>query len=110
MKDELIYLEHIFEAIQKIEKYLLNVSYDQFSDNDMLIDAVVRELEIIGEAANKVGVEAKSRYSTMPWGQMIGMRNRLIHEYFGVNKKIVWETCSADLKELKKILISILPR
>jgi uncharacterized protein with HEPN domain len=110
MKDDLVYLEHIFEAIQKIEKYLLNVSYDQFVDNDMQIDAVVRELEIIGEAANQISGEAKSQYSTMPWSQMIGMRNRLIHEYFGVNKKIVWETCSTDLKELKKILALIIPR
>jgi uncharacterized protein with HEPN domain len=76
----------------------------------MIIDAIVRELEIIGEAANKIDSETKARYPKMPWSQMIGMRNRLIHEYFGVNKKIVWETCQIDLIELKRILASILPR
>ncbi|OGB89533.1 hypothetical protein A2625_01260 [candidate division WOR-1 bacterium RIFCSPHIGHO2_01_FULL_53_15] len=110
MKNDLVYLEHIAEAIQKIEKYLKEVSFEQFSGNDMLIDAVIRELEIIGEAANQISGKARDQYPSMPWSQMIGMRNRLIHEYFGVNKKIVWETCSTDLKELRKILATILPR
>lgn len=108
MKNELVYLRHIIDAVEKIERYLADTSYKSFSENDMLIDAVVRELEIIGEAAGNISTSFHKKYPEVPWSKMIGMRNRLIHEYFGVNKKVVWETCITDLKELKKLILPIL--
>lgn len=104
MKDDEVYLQHILEAIEKIERYLKNTSYDSFIFNDMQIDAVVRELEIIGEAAANASEKLKVKHPKIPWSKIVGMRNRLIHEYFGINKKIVWETCASDLKELKPLV------
>lgn len=67
-----------------------------------MIDAAIRELEVIGEAAYNVGDEFQREHPDIPWDKMKGMRNRLIHEYFGVNIKIVWETCNNDLPNLKE--------
>ncbi len=100
----MIYIKHVIEAIDKIEKYLGDSSYGEFSKNDMLIDAVVRELEIIGEAANNFSEEFKNHYPNIPFRDITDMRNFLIHEYFGVNTKIVWETCQTNLPDLKKML------
>ncbi len=108
MRDDLIYLRHIRDSIRKIERYLKGVSYEYFVKNDMLVGATVRELEIIGEAANNVSANFKVNHPEILWDRMIGMRNKLIHEYFGVNKKIVWETCKTDLKGLKKSILFIL--
>ena len=104
MKKNKIYLQHIAEAISKIEKYIKGENYDSFSEKDFMIDAVVRELEIIGEAAYNVGDEFQEKHPVIPWDKMKGMRNKLIHEYFGVNAKIVWETCKKDLPELEKLI------
>lgn len=108
MKDNKIYLCHIIEAIEKIDRYIKNETLESFMSNDLVVDAVVRELEIIGEAANKVGEEFQEQCSQLPWSQMKGMRNRLIHEYFGVDRKIVWGTCKNDLPSLKNILTQLL--
>ncbi len=101
MKDNLVYVLHIAESIKKIEGYLGNISFEEFSSKDIIVSAVVRELEVIGEAASQIGDSYKDLHTGIPWGNMVAMRNRLIHEYFGVDKKIVWETCKSDLKELK---------
>lgn len=108
MKDDYTYLKHIQDAITKIEKYLSDLSYDSFSCNDLIIDAVMKELEIIGEAANNVSDKFRQDNPEIPWRKIIGIRNVLIHEYFGVNKRIIWETCKEDLKELKKSILSAL--
>lgn len=101
-KSDLIYIKHILEAINTINRFIKNKTYTQFSKNEMMIDAVVRELEIIGEATNNISKEYKKKNKQVPWSKMTGIRNHLIHGYFSVNKKIVWETCQNDLAELKK--------
>lgn len=108
MKDDSVYFNHILEAIAKIERYIKGFNYDSFESDDKTIDAVVRELEIIGEAAKHVSDSFKNKHPEIPWSKMMGIRNRLIHEYFGVNKKIVWETCEMDLPVLKKSVTSLL--
>lgn len=108
MKDDYTYLKHIQDAIAKIEKYISGLSYTSFCRNDIVIDAVMKELEIIGEAANHVSKRFRQDNPQIPWRKMIGIRNILIHEYFGINKKIIWETCEEDLKELKKSILSAL--
>lgn len=107
-ESDLVYIKHAIEAIDKIEKYLGDFSYEEFSKNDMLIDAVVRELEIIGEAAHNFSEEFKNQYPNIPFRDITDMRNFLIHEYFGVNTKIVWETCQTDLPGLKKLLLEFI--
>ncbi|HLM84073.1 MAG TPA: DUF86 domain-containing protein [Candidatus Bathyarchaeia archaeon] len=108
MKNDKFYLRHILDAKDKIEEYTIRKTFKTFSKNDMMVDAVTRQFEIIGEAASKVSADFQEKNSNIPWSQAIGMRNRLIHEYFGVNKKIVWQTCKKDLKELKKKIAEIL--
>lgn len=102
------YLSHILDAIGKIEQYLAGKGHENLFQDDMLLDAVVRELEIIGEAANNVSAEFCKQHPSVPWQSMTGMRNRLIHEYFGVDRKVVWDTCKGDLPPLKKLIASIL--
>ena len=107
MKNDQVYIKHIKEAVNKIEKYLAGVSFETFSTTDLLIDGVVRELTIIGEAAAKISEEFKENHPKIPFFEMIGMRNRIIHEYFSVNVKTVWETCQSDLPTLKRTLKNI---
>lgn len=104
MKEDQVYLKHIIEAAEKITSYIDGVSFDDFKADDLITDAVIRELEIIGEASGKVSEEFKNLHPEVFWPQMIGMRNRLIHEYFGVDKKVVWETCQTDLMDLDQQL------
>ena len=108
MKDDRTYLLHILEAIEKIERYIAAVSFDDFSENDMMIDAVVRELEIIGEAARNLSDSFQEKHSQIPWHKVKAMRNVLIHEYFGVNLKVVWDTCKNDMPGLKNFVHAML--
>lgn len=109
MNNNAVYIAHVVEAIEKIEKYLRNVSdIHQFVSNDMLFDAVLREMEIIGEAASNIGADFRDAHTNIPWKKMISLRNILIHEYFGVNEQIVWNTCQDDLPQLKALLIPLL--
>lgn len=101
MKNDKTYLEHIIEAINSINDYVGDSDYEAFSDNKMVVDAVIRELEIIGEASNNLSEKFKKDNPEMPFRDAIDMRNLLAHEYFGVNTKVVWETCKSDLPALK---------
>ena len=80
-----LYLTDIIESINKIETYTKGIDYDSFCFNEMMVDAVIRNLEIIGEASKNVSDEIKLKYPEVPWKQMTGVRNILIHEYFGVD-------------------------
>ncbi len=102
MKDDILYLGHINDAIETIEQYLGNASYQEFIADKMMIDAVVRELEIIGEAASNLSKDFCRGHPEIPFRDIIDMRNVLIHNYAGVNTTIVWETCKNDLPPLKQ--------
>ncbi len=104
MRNDTTYLAHIRDAIETIAEYIEGVAYEQFSTNKMMIDAVVRELEIIGEASNNLTEEFRQKYADMSWRRMKDMRNFLIHEYFGVNKRIVWDTCKNDLPRFGELV------
>ena len=82
-------LQDILKAIDKIELYLNGTTLNQFKKNELVIDAVIRNLEIIGEASKNISPSIKKQYPDIPWAEMSGMRNILIHEYFGVDLKIV---------------------
>lgn len=99
------YVSHILEAIGKIESYLGGVDFEVFLQNDMLFDALIRELSVIGEAANRLSEDFRKEYPDIPFSKIIGMRNFLIHEYFGVEPKTVWDTCKERLPELKRQLL-----
>lgn len=107
-KDETVYLHHILDAIDLIEEYTDGMSENEFLSNSMAHDAVVRQIEIVGEAARNISDEFRLLHSRVPWGKMVGIRKKIIHEYFNVNLSVVWDTVQEDLPALKKIIMSIL--
>jgi len=100
-KDKL-YLHHILDAIKKIEKYTRDKSFDNLKASDLLYDAVLREIEIIGEASRNLSDNFKEQHADLPLHQAMGMRNQLIHGYFNIRPEIVWQTCQEDIPKLKK--------
>ncbi len=108
MKDDKLYLLHIADAIRDIEKYLHGLNYDEFVKNSLIIDAVVRKFEIIGEASKLLSDNFVRAHPEIPVRDMADMRNKLIHEYFGVQLEIVWGTAKNDLPELKSSLKPLL--
>lgn len=102
MKDSRLYLEHILEAIILIEQYSEGLDFKKFSQDRMIQDSIIRRLEIIGEASNRVPPETKDRLSEVPWKKMLGMRNIIVHDYMGVDLDKVWEVVDKDITPLKK--------
>ena len=101
-------LLHIYDAIQEIENYLIDIDFKIFLSNSMMRFACIKQMEIIGEASNHISDEIKTKFSTIEWKQIIGMRNVFVHEYFGVDNILVWEIIKTDLPELKLKVKSIL--
>jgi len=97
-------IEDIIEALDRIFHYVKDLNYDGWMKDQKTIDAVIRNLEIIGEAAANVPQEIQDLYVDIPWYQMKGMRNILIHEYFGVDNDVLWNTIKKDLPVLKEKL------
>lgn len=94
-------IKDIQEAIEKIVRYTEGMKKENFLSDDKTVDAVVRNLEIIGEAVRRLPDEFTSSHENIPWYQIAGMRNRIVHEYFGLDLEIVWQILARDLKELK---------
>ena len=107
MKDWRVYLAHILECVEAIESYTQGMSEEDFLAAPHIQDAVIRRIEVMGEAAARMPAEVREQYPHIPWGQMIGMRNMLIHEYFNVDTYLVWDTVRQDIPKLKAQLKSI---
>lgn len=111
MKSDKPYLKHILDAIESIEKYTADVKRSDFLDKDndpKTKDAVIRQFEIIGEATGRLSDKIKNSHPNLPWKRISDMRNKLIHEYFGVDMAVVWKTIETDLPILKKVAQQIL--
>jgi uncharacterized protein with HEPN domain len=102
------YLSDIIDAIEKIENFTRDISFEEFIEDDMRVFAVVRALEIIGEAAKNVSPNIKTNYPSIPWKEMARTRDKLIHSYFGVDLNVVWRTVSSNLPPLKDQISEIL--
>lgn len=100
-KDDTVFLTHILESITAIEEYVQNVSEDEFFRSREKQDAVIRRLEIVGEAVNNLSDEFRSAHPDINWSKAIGTRNILIHHYFGVDAAVVWDTIQKSLPEMK---------
>jgi len=101
------YLDDIINAITKAEQFIGKMSFEDFEKDEKTIFAVVRALEILGEAAKKLPASLKNKYPKIPWREISGMRNKLIHEYFGVNLRVVWDTVKKDIPTIKPFLREI---
>lgn len=104
MKDDNIYINHILDSIKLIEEYLEGVDYDEFIEESLIQDAVIRNIEIIGEASKRLSKKYTNKHSEIPWKYICGMRDKLIHDYFGVDMDEVWKTATDDIQDLKKWL------
>lgn len=107
-KEPIVYLRHIADECAYLLSQSDKLSKDEFLDNETLKRAVVRSLEIIGEATKKIPVDFKVKWSSVQWKNMAGMRDRLIHDYMGVNYSIVWDVFKNKIPELHQQITKVL--
>lgn len=103
-RDWKILFEDIIESINKIENYTKDSSFEDFAQSPLIIDAVVRNIEIIGEASKNVPLETQNIFNDIPWQKIKGIRNRIVHEYFAVDISIIWFIVTNELQSLKNNL------
>jgi len=107
MKDDSIYIDHILNSINRILDYISGKDRQAFEADMLTQDAVVRQLEIIGEATKRVSNELRSKHPDIPWSDMAGMRDVLIHDYIDVDLGVVWKTASENIPDLKALIIKL---
>lgn len=108
MKKDKPYLQHIYDAICDIEKFVENTTMELFFENREKQYAVIRAIEIIGEATKNLSPELKARHSKVPWKTIAGIRDILIHKYFGIKLERIWEVTQEDIPELKNQIAEVL--
>lgn len=106
-RDDKLLVEDIIESADKINEYTANLEFKQFLEDNKTIDAVIRNFEIIGEASSRLSDEFKSKNQSIDWIRLKGFRNRVVHEYFGIDLSIVWEIKQVFLPELIILLKKI---
>ena len=104
------YLEDVVEALQKSQQFVAGISYEQFIADEKTVYAVIRALEVVGEATKQIPPEVRDIYETVPWRAMSGMRDKLIHHYFGVDLAVVWKTVTEDAADLLPVMREVVMR
>jgi uncharacterized protein with HEPN domain len=103
-------LRHILDAVSRIEEYTKEIEYKNFMENHLVQDGVIRQIEIIGEATKRLSDKTRDNYPDVPWKDMTGMRDKLIHDYLGVDIDAVWDTVKEDIPILKNKLKDLLEK
>ena len=109
-KEDSAYLRHILDAITRIEEYTAGIEYEDFMQHHLIQDGVIRQIEIIGEATKRISDEIKKKHLGIPWKDMAGMRDKLIHDYLGVDMDALWDTVENDIPTLKSKLKDIIEK
>ena len=107
-KDPLIFIEHILENIDKIKAFSKNISKEALFKNELKQYAIIRVIEVIGEAVKHIPDSLKKKYPEVPWKEIAGTRDKMIHHYFGIDLEIVWDIINQDIPKLKKQILEIL--
>ena len=102
------YLLDMEDALNKIEKFSEGFDFEKFCEDEKTQEAIIRKFEIVGEAVGKVPVKVKKEHASIPWKKISNMRNKLIHEYFGINKEVVWKTIKEDIPTLKGEMLKLM--
>jgi len=108
MDKNMVYLRHILLATGKINEYVNRGGRKLFDKDTAIQDALIKQIEIIGEATRKISEGFKKDYPGVPWKKMVGMRDKLVHDYMGVDLEAVWKTAVEDIPELKKLIEEVL--
>ena len=106
-KDDLAYIDHILDCIRKIQRFSKGHNLKSFSEDELVQDAIIRNIEVIGEASKKISPNTKQTYNQIPWKEISGMRDKLIHDYLGIDTQVVWITIKKDIPELRRLLKEI---
>jgi len=107
IKDDLAYIDHILDCIRKINEFSSGLSLKEFKTNELVQDAIIRNIEIIGEASKKISNETKQTHYKIPWKEIAGMRDKLVHDYLGVDAIVVWKTIKEDIPTLQREISEI---
>lgn len=107
IRDDRVYLSHIIDALQQIREYTANLDSDDFSSSRIVQDAVIRQFEIVGEATKNISEGFRTMHSGIPWKDLAGFREKLIHQYFGVDISLVWRSVVEDVPQLLEELDGI---
>ena len=98
------YLQDILDAVNDIERFVADMSYEQFIKDKKTLNAVVRSIEVIGEASKRLPLSLKAKNSELPWKEITGMRDKLIHAYFGMDTETIWKTVKENIPQLKQTI------
>ena len=110
MRNYRLYLQDILSAIRAIEKFVKGMEFEKFERDDKTSSAVIRKLEVIGEAVKNIPEGFKRKYPEIPWKEMAGMRDKLIHFYFGIDYNLVWQTVKQRVPQIKPLLSKIVKK
>lgn len=107
-RDYILFVEDILTAVEKIETYTGSMTYDEFATTSVIIDAVIRNFEVIGEATKNIPKRIKNRFPEIPWKEAAGFRDVLIHHYFGIDVEAVWDTVQTNIPDFKEQMERVL--
>ena len=107
IKNDSVFIEHILDSINAIENFSMNLNREELTSNRLKQSAIIREIEIIGEAVKNISESLKNKHPEIEWKEIVGTRDKMIHHYFGVDLNIVWDIIKINLPDLKEKILKI---